>query len=82
MTANREHVSVVIIGGGPSGLRAAAELSPRVAGHVVVLERESQAGGIPRHCEHTGQDSDQHHGDGLGRHTLAGIDITERPIDP
>ena len=54
MTISRERAAVVIVGGGPSGLRAAAELAPRVAGNVVVLERESDAGGIPRHCHHTG----------------------------
>ncbi len=54
MTISRERAAVVIVGGGPSGLRAAVELAPRVAGNVVVLERESDAGGIPRHCHHTG----------------------------
>lgn len=54
MTIPREHAAVVIVGGGPSGLRAAAELAPRVAGKVLVLDRESEAGGIPRHCHHTG----------------------------
>ena len=43
---------VVIIGGGPSGLAAAAAIAPHAP--VLVLEREAQAGGIPRHCEHTG----------------------------
>ena len=45
---------VLIIGGGPAGLRAAAELAPRVEGDVLVLERESIAGGIPRHSDHPG----------------------------
>jgi thioredoxin reductase len=45
---------VVIVGGGPSGLRAAAELAPLIAGEVLVLERESVAGGIPRHSDHLG----------------------------
>jgi len=47
-------VTVLIIGGGPSGLRAAADLAPRVDGTVLVVERERAAGGIPRHSHHTG----------------------------
>ncbi len=47
---NRE--PVVIIGAGPSGLAAAAALAPHTP--VLVLEREAQAGGIPRHCAHQG----------------------------
>ena len=43
---------VLIIGGGPSGLTAAANLAPQY--RVVVLEREKVAGGIPRHSDHTG----------------------------
>lgn len=46
--------TVLIIGAGPSGLRAAAELAPKVNGEVLVLERESVAGGIPRHSDHPG----------------------------
>lgn len=47
-------VAVAIIGGGPSGLTAAAALAPQVDGEVLVLERESQTGGIPRHSDHPG----------------------------
>lgn len=45
---------VVIIGGGPAGLAAAAELVSLGIRDVVVIEREQQAGGVPRHCGHTG----------------------------
>ena len=45
---------VLIIGGGPSGLRAAKDIVPFVAGDVLVVERESEAGGIPRHSDHPG----------------------------
>lgn len=45
---------VLIIGAGPAGLTAAAALAPRVAGQVLVLDREPAAGGIPRHSDHTG----------------------------
>nr|HRD14817.1 FAD-dependent oxidoreductase [Mycobacterium sp.] len=47
-------VDVVIVGAGPAGLTAAAELAANGALNVVVLERESQAGGIPRHSDHLG----------------------------
>ncbi|AQA02842.1 pyridine nucleotide-disulfide oxidoreductase [Mycobacterium sp. MS1601] len=43
---------VVIVGGGPAGLTAAAELATDL--NVVVLERENEAGGIPRHSDHPG----------------------------
>ncbi|MEU3298063.1 FAD-dependent oxidoreductase [Streptomyces longwoodensis] len=45
---------VLIIGAGPSGLTAAAELADRGAGHILVVDREDAAGGIPRHSDHTG----------------------------
>jgi thioredoxin reductase len=48
------HVAVAIVGGGPSGLTAAAALAGRVDGEVLVIEREAQTGGIPRHSDHPG----------------------------
>lgn len=45
---------VLIIGGGPAGLTAAAALARGRATEVLVLDREAQAGGIPRHSAHTG----------------------------
>ena len=45
---------VAIVGGGPAGLAAAVELRRLGVGGVVVLERESVAGGVPRHCAHVG----------------------------
>lgn len=47
-----QKVPVVVIGGGPSGLTAAAALAPDL--DVLVLERETQTGGIPRHSDHPG----------------------------
>ncbi|HEY6671938.1 MAG TPA: FAD-dependent oxidoreductase [Solirubrobacterales bacterium] len=44
----------VIIGGGPSGLAAAIELRRLGISPVTVIEREREAGGIPRHSDHTG----------------------------
>ncbi|MFC0449977.1 NAD(P)/FAD-dependent oxidoreductase [Rhodococcus jostii] len=45
---------VAIVGGGPAGLTAAAELARDRSLNVLVLDRESVAGGIPRHCDHLG----------------------------
>ncbi|MCB9946025.1 MAG: FAD-dependent oxidoreductase [Geminicoccaceae bacterium] len=52
MNATVERVDVLIVGGGPAGLAAARELRANGAGKVVVLDREPEAGGIPRHCGH------------------------------
>jgi thioredoxin reductase len=45
---------VAIVGGGPAGLAAAIELRRLGVGEVVVIEREGEAGGIPRHARHQG----------------------------
>jgi thioredoxin reductase len=47
-------VTVVVLGGGPAGLAAAVELCRLGTRDVVVLEREGDAGGIPRHAQHQG----------------------------
>ena len=44
----------VIVGGGPAGLAAAIELRELGISPVTVIEREREAGGIPRHSDHTG----------------------------
>ena len=49
-----ESHDVVVIGGGPAGLATAMELRDHGIRDVVVLEREAEAGGIPRHCGHLG----------------------------
>jgi thioredoxin reductase len=43
-----------IIGGGPTGLAAAIELRRLGIAPVTVIEREREAGGIPRHSAHAG----------------------------
>ena len=45
-------VDVVIVGAGPAGLTAARELARDR--NVLVLDREGEAGGIPRHSDHLG----------------------------
>ena len=49
-----EKKDVVIIGGGPAGLSAATALYRLGVKDIVILERESQLGGILRQCIHDG----------------------------
>ena len=44
--------NIAIVGGGTSGLALATELKRLGVDDVVVLERENEAGGVPRHCGH------------------------------
>lgn len=52
--SSTETTDVAIVGGGPAGLTAAANLARGGDLKVVVLERESEPGGIPRHSDHPG----------------------------
>jgi NADPH-dependent 2,4-dienoyl-CoA reductase/sulfur reductase-like enzyme len=45
---------VVILGAGPAGLAAAAELKRLGLHDVAIIDREAEPGGIPRHCGHLG----------------------------
>lgn len=45
---------VLIVGAGPAGLAAAIELRRLGIPDVLVVDREGSAGGVPRHCAHTG----------------------------
>lgn len=45
---------VLVVGAGPAGLAAAVELRRVGAGRVLAVERETEAGGVPRHTGHTG----------------------------
>jgi thioredoxin reductase len=49
-----ERADVAIVGAGPSGLAAATQLARAGAGSVVVIDREAEPGGIPRHSHHQG----------------------------
>ncbi len=73
MTA--EHVDVAVVGAGPSGLAAATELRRAGAGSVLVIDRETVAGGIPRHAHHQGF--------GLRdlRRVMSGPDYAERWVE-
>ena len=48
------NVDVLVAGAGPAGLAAAIELRRLGAGRILVADREPEAGGVPRHSEHTG----------------------------
>lgn len=48
----QQHCDVAIIGSGPAGISAAIALKKAGIDNIIVLERESEAGGIPRHCGH------------------------------
>ena len=45
---------VIVVGGGPAGLAAARQLLDAGIRDILVLERETEAGGVPRHCHHPG----------------------------
>lgn len=52
--AGAETRDVVIVGAGPAGLGVARGLLEQGVRDIVVLDREDEAGGVPRHCGHTG----------------------------
>jgi thioredoxin reductase len=54
MSYASEATDVAVIGGGPAGLTAAWRLREAGVRRVVVIEREREAGGIPRHADHQG----------------------------
>jgi NADPH-dependent 2,4-dienoyl-CoA reductase/sulfur reductase-like enzyme len=44
----------LIVGAGPAGLSAAIELKKQGIKNILVVDREPEAGGMPRFCHHTG----------------------------
>ena len=49
-----DHAGVLIVGAGPAGLAAALELKRLGVTDIIVVDREEEAGGIPRLCHHAG----------------------------
>lgn len=66
-----ESRDIIIIGAGPAGLSAARRLHEMGIRDVLVLEREQEAGGIPRHCGHIGFGWDSHRRLWTGPHFAA-----------
>ncbi|MGW6400611.1 NAD(P)/FAD-dependent oxidoreductase [Streptomyces sp. NPDC055134] len=54
MTRRQRSVDVIVVGAGPAGLAVARSLAECGVGVVEALERETVAGGVPRHCHHRG----------------------------
>ena len=79
------HHDVVILGAGPAGLAAAARLAALGIKDIVVLDREGEPGGVPRHCGHVAFGMREFHrpltGPAYAKRlagTVAGIDIRTR----
>lgn len=48
----KQHYDVIIIGAGPAGIAAAHALKKAGITDLLIIERESEPGGVPRHCQH------------------------------
>ena len=52
--SDMKQVEVLIVGAGPAGLSTAIELKRQGIKNILVVDREPEAGGMPRMCHHTG----------------------------
>ena len=72
--------SVVIVGAGPAGLAAAHALASRGERNILVLDRDDEAGGLPRFCRHPGFGWEYTHrletGPHFARRLIAALDPT------
>ncbi|MSP50701.1 MAG: FAD-dependent oxidoreductase [Alphaproteobacteria bacterium] len=73
-----EHADIVVVGAGPAGLAAAASLAGRGMHRILVVDRDDEAGGLPRFCHHPGFGWEYTHrlesGPGLVRRLLRALD--------
>jgi glycerol-3-phosphate dehydrogenase len=53
-TVRLQSCDVLIVGAGPAGLSAAIELKKQGIKNILVVDREPEAGGMPRFCDHIG----------------------------
>lgn len=78
--------TVAIIGSGPAGLAAAAELSARGVRDIAVIDRDDGLGGLPRYCGHPGFGWEYsrriENGAGFIRRLLAGLDSSRVTLLP
>jgi thioredoxin reductase len=58
---SRNKCQVAVIGSGPSGIGAALALKQAGIPDIVILERETDPGGVPRHCGHPPFGLREHH---------------------
>ncbi|MGH2521659.1 MAG: NAD(P)/FAD-dependent oxidoreductase [Anaerolineales bacterium] len=81
-----ERTDVLIVGAGPAGLAAALELKRLGIRDVKIVDRESEAGGIPRLCHHTGfglRDLRRvYSGPSYARHYVRQAEMAEIEIQP
>lgn len=78
--------TVAIVGAGPAGLAAAAELTARGVRDVAVFDRDDMVGGLPRYCGHVGFGWEYSHrlekGSAFIRRLIGQIDLSRATLYP